>query len=256
LAKATTMISDWTNGLNIYWKQAGKDMENALSDPTIFKNAYGHWDLFYKGLTRLGFGFYEITDGLIQGISGLFQWLVGAFTSDTKLMEIGWKNFTEGLGNFIKGAADIVISIFEIIAGVFKGIFGEIIIWIKNIINQVIGWMNALINKVNTWDFTNPFTGKKVDINIKNIKPLKMATGGIINMPNKGVPITSGVVGGESGREGVLPLTNEQTMSELGKEIGKHIVLNIDLTTELDGRILNKRLEIIKQENNFSRNGG
>ena len=39
-------------------------------------------------------------------------------------------------------------------------------------------------------------------------------------MPNKGTMLGS-AIGGESGREGVLPLTDTQAMAELGKEIGK-----------------------------------
>ena len=45
-------------------------------------------------------------------------------------------------------------------------------------------------------------------------------------------------------------------MARLGKEIGKWITLNMNITNQIDGRVLNKRLETIKREDDFSTNGG
>lgn len=83
-----------------------------------------------------------------------------------------------------------------------------------------------------------------------------LAGGGIIDAPGRGVPLASNVIGGEAGAEAVLPLTNPNTMSMLGQEIGKWITLNLDITNTIDGRVLNNRLETIKNNDSFSRNGG
>lgn len=83
-----------------------------------------------------------------------------------------------------------------------------------------------------------------------------LAGGGIIDAPGRGVPLASNVIGGEAGAEAVLPLTNQDTMAKLGQEIGKWITLNFDITNTIDGRVLNNRLETIKNNNSFSRNGG
>jgi DNA repair exonuclease SbcCD ATPase subunit len=83
-----------------------------------------------------------------------------------------------------------------------------------------------------------------------------LAGGGIIDAPGRGVPLASNVIGGEAGAEAVLPLTNPETMTKLGQEIGKWITLNLDITNTIDGRVLNNRLETIKNNDNFSRNGG
>lgn len=92
---------------------------------------------------------------------------------------------------------------------------------------------------------------------ISNIwKGKKLATGGIVYNPGAGVPVGRNVVAGEAGAEGVLPLTNPETMATLGKEIGKWITLNMNITNQIDGRVLNKRLETIKREDDFSTNGG
>lgn len=93
---------------------------------------------------------------------------------------------------------------------------------------------------------------------LKNIWSGKkgLATGGIVYNPGAGVPIGRNAVAGEVAEEGVLPLTNPETMARLGKEIGKWITLNMNITNQIDGRVLNKRLETIRNEDDFSTNGG
>lgn len=89
------------------------------------------------------------------------------------------------------------------------------------------------INSVKT-NVVNPI--KNTYNSIKSIfKP--MATGGIVNLPNKGVPLGGAVVG-EAGREGVIPLTDPTAMAQLGKEIGQWVNLAIDNRMVVDGRVL------------------
>lgn len=80
--------------------------------------------------------------------------------------------------------------------------------------------------------------------------------GAIVNNPGKGVPIGGGNYAGEKGEEGIIPLTDPTAMSKLGMEIGKWINVNLDITNQIDGRVLNRRLEAIKNESNFTTNGG
>ena len=63
-------------------------------------------------------------------------------------------------------------------------------------------------------------------------------TGGIVNMPNRGVPIGGSAIAGERGREGVIPLTDPTAMSQLGQEIGQWVNLAIDNKMVVDGRVL------------------
>lgn len=77
----------------------------------------------------------------------------------------------------------------------------------------------------------------------------KLARGGIINQPGRGVPISA--FGGESGAEGVIPLTNTQQMELLGSTIGKYININLTNITELDGRQIARKVEQINNNNNF-----
>jgi len=80
--------------------------------------------------------------------------------------------------------------------------------------------------------------------------PPKLAVGGIINQPGRGVPIGS-AYGGERGMEGVIPLTDSQQMALLGEAIGKYINVNITNVTELDGRQIARKVDKIQQNNNF-----
>lgn len=80
--------------------------------------------------------------------------------------------------------------------------------------------------------------------------------GSIVNNPGKGVSIGGGNVAGERGREGIIPLTDPRAMSQLGQEIGRWVSVNLDITNQIDGRVLNRRLEKIKNESDFTTNGG
>lgn len=86
-------------------------------------------------------------------------------------------------------------------------------------------------------------------------KALGLAKGGIINLPGPGVSLAGGVVGGERGAEGVVPLTDSQQMEILGEAIGKYITINASITNTMNGRVISRELQKINNENDFARNG-
>ena len=157
-------------------------------------------------------------------------------------------NFINQLGpainNFVDGA---ILAITKLINFVISGI--------EYMVNTlIIDAINGLISAVNEIPLVDVPTLPRV--NIPRFQPILMAGGGIIDVPRKGVPLANNVIGGEAGSEGVLPLENPDTMARLGQEIGKWISINVDLTNTIDGRVLNRRLEEIKNDNHFARNGG
>jgi len=81
----------------------------------------------------------------------------------------------------------------------------------------------------------------------------KLATGGIINQPGRGVPLAS-AIGGERGAEGVIPLTDSQQMALLGEAIGKYITINANIVNTMNGRVISKELQKIQNENDFAYN--
>jgi hypothetical protein len=76
----------------------------------------------------------------------------------------------------------------------------------------------------------------------------RLAVGGVINNPGKGVPLG---IGGESGAEGVIPLTDSQQMELLGEAIGKYITVNLTNVTELDGRTIARKVQEVNNGTNF-----
>ena len=85
------------------------------------------------------------------------------------------------------------------------------------------------------------------------VKIPRLATGGIINMPGRGVPI-GGAIAGESGREGVIPLTDSQQMALLGEAIGKYININATVPVYVGNRQIAKEIKRINAEDDFAYN--
>lgn len=78
----------------------------------------------------------------------------------------------------------------------------------------------------------------------------KLASGGIINQPGRGVPIGQ-AIGGERSMEGVIPLTDSQMMSLLGKTIGEYITINANITNTMNGRVISRELQKIQNRDDF-----
>lgn len=81
----------------------------------------------------------------------------------------------------------------------------------------------------------------------------KLATGGIINLPNRGIPVGQ-AIGGEAGAEGVIPLTDSQAMETLGNAIGKYITINATVENKMNGKILSREIQKINNGSNFATN--
>lgn len=82
------------------------------------------------------------------------------------------------------------------------------------------------------------------------IRKIFNANGGVVNNPGKGVAINQ-IIAGEKGPEAILPLTDGTL-----QKIASMIPVQIELTNTIDGRVLSRRLETIRQNTAFSRNGG
>ena len=167
------------------------------------------------------------------------------------------KSAFEGLFGGIK---KIITGIIQIFKGDFKNGIMNVFGGLKDILlapfNALVSGINSLIRGVNRIRFDVPdwvpgFGGKKFGFNIPQIP--RLAVGGIVNMPGRGVPI-GGAIAGESGREGVIPLTDSQAMETLGATIGKYININLTNITKLDNRQIAKEQNKINAQNDFAFN--
>lgn len=102
--------------------------------------------------------------------------------------------------------------------------------------------------------FTKLFKNMNLSLFAKGFKIKGLATGGIVNNPGHGVPIGN-VITGESGREGVIPLTDPRAMSELGAEIGKWITINNAIDVNMDSRRINRILATSKNNELYNKGG-
>lgn len=150
-----------------------------------------------------------------------------------------FRGIVEKVWGLIKTIATTVGSV---IAGAFKGVINAVLGAIEGILNFPIKSINTLIGVIN----------KIPGINLTKLNTFslpRLAKGGIINQPGRGVAI-----GGESGPEGVIPLTDSQQMERLGEAIGRYITVNASIINTMNGRVISRELKTIQNENNFAFN--
>lgn len=116
---------------------------------------------------------------------------------------------------------------------------------IKRLINNVlpgVGAAGLAITRMLTQGFA------KGGIIYPNVP--RLASGGIINMPGKGVPLAS-AYGGERGAEGVIPLTDSQQMALMGEAIGRNVVINANIINQMNGRTISRELHKVSADSDF-----
>lgn len=197
------------------------------------------------------FGFFATDIGLFG--QGVFEFISGILASISLLV----KGVVDSIGAFING--DWQVGLYNIGVGVVNFTYG--------ILNSIIAILNTVIRRINK--FTSNIN-KAFDTNIGKIGeidklkyeatmdareyvPVEMATGGIINMPGRGVPL-GGAIGGEVSKEGVIPLTDSQAMEELGATIGRYITINATITNNMNGRVISRELKKINSNSDFATN--
>lgn len=242
-----------------------------------------NWDKVKEILGKVGSWIYDnivvpvinffkaMFDTIWSVIKLWFSYIKAIFTTIVNIIAnpfIIAKETIIGVFNNIKSAITNIISgIKKLFSGDLKGalndfknafsnVFGALWTIAKAPLNLIIGGINALIRGANKISFDVPkwvpgLGGKKFGFNIPQIP--KLAVGGIVNMPGRGVPI-SGTITGEAGREGVIPLTDSQAMETLGATIGKYININLTNITKLDNRQIAKEQKKINAQSDFAFN--
>ena len=240
-------------------------------DPTKVKEG---WGLMMEGIGEVVRGFigmslgWKLTllsfvDDLMIGIEKKFGLLGSIIVAPVRGVIGTLKSLFGGLKTSIGNIIDGIVKIFK---GDFSGIKDIAI----GVVNLIITALNTLISGINL--LASPIRlliigiGKVLgknwtldNIKIPSIKYVKAYTGAVldsgrlVNLPGRGVPI-GGALTGERGKEGVIPLTNQQAMEQLGQTIGKYITINASITNEMNGRVISKELRRISAENDFAFN--
>lgn len=250
-----------------YWEQikaflqGGIDWLKGKSDwvHKMFGDTLGNiYDLFTRTLQNL-LGVFDSFFKMLKGVfDGIIKFIKGVFTGNWKQAWEGIKDIFSSIWNGIKGIFKGVIKIIgdmtvtvakttgRIISSAFKAVVNGVMWAIETVLNSPIRAINGLISVINAVPGIN--LGHLSEFNLP-----RLAVGGIVNMPNRGTMI-GGAIAGESGREGVLPLTDQQAMSELGREIGRHVLVNLTNITTMNGRVIGRELKQVQSEQEFAFN--
>ena len=105
---------------------------------------------------------------------------------------------------------------------------------LSNAINKIKNSLNIVFNAI----------GGKV----------KMAKGGIVNNPGRGVPIGNNIIAGESGSEWIQPLDDPSSLQLIGESIGKYVTVNTSITNTMNGRVISRELQRVQNDSDFAYN--
>ena len=192
----------------------------------------------------------SIIKPIIDYISGQIQLKIVQFRAFIATI----KNIFNPLVTFFKGIIDKIWGFLKtigstagnVIAGAFKGVINAVLSTIETLLNSPINSINSMINKVN----------ELPGVHMKKLSTFKfprLAKGGIINQPGRGIMVGSAIAG-EHGAEGVIPLTDSQQMALLGEAIGKYITVNANITNTMNGRVISRELQKVQNESDFAFN--
>lgn len=205
-------------------------------------------NLFNKGMDKIHqlfqnlFGNGFISSMLEEGFVFPFKWGFERLKGYVLLL----RGVFEGFSLFMKGDwSGGIKSILKGIANFFIGVINSLIIGINGVISPI-RLLIVAAGKVmgKNWSFSN--------IKIPTLRYLK--TGGIVNMPGRGVPI-GGAIGGEAGQEGVIPLTDNQAMATLGEYIGKYVNIENVINNYMDSRKISRIMASSNNRSSLASNG-
>lgn len=218
---------------------------------------------FFKGVGDVAIALVDTLGTVFQGF---FEALVGIIKAP---FIIGYETVVgvfNGIKTTVKGVFDVISGLFtgdwkRVMNGfkdIFKGTFNSLWSIAKAPLNLIIEGINALIRGANKISFDVPdwvpgIGGQKWGFKIPTIPKLKV--GGIVNMPGRGVLSPYGnALRGESGAEGVIPLTDSQAMETLGQAIGKYINISATVPVYVGNRQIAREIKKINAKNDFAFN--
>lgn len=198
----------------------------------------GTW-IYDKVIKPVADFFKGLWDGIVNGVTKAVQKVKDIFNTVKTF-------FTNIITTIINLFKTIGTKVGDAISKAFKSVINTVLKAVENILNSPIRAINGLVGVIN----------KVPGVNLGYLPTFslpRLAVGGIVNMPGRGVPI-GGAITGEAGKEGVIPLTNSQAMQELGETIGRYITINANITNSMNGRVISRQLQQIMANQDFAYN--
>lgn len=231
----------------------------------FFKNVFtGNWKGAWENIKNIVF---IMLDALKQHFINMWNFIINIFSNIgntiKNVFNTAWNLIREGFAynwnlilSMMSKGGQIFNGIKDGISSIFRDIVNNLISGINWVIAQPFNRINSMLNTIKNFSvmgakpFENAWGWNPIPV--PKIQYLK--TGGIINYPNRGVGIGGMAIGGESGREGVIPLTDSQAMETLGQAIGKYITVNATINNSMNGRLISRILKQIQTEQDFAYN--
>jgi len=222
-----------------------------------FKKAFG---ISSPSKVMMEMGGY-LVEGLKNGLINIWDKLKSIFenlkTNIVNMFTKTWESIKavfSGVGSFFGNLVntiwnkfrDIGATVGNAIANAFKTAVNAVLSAAERIINSPIRSINSLIGVINNLP----------GVNLRYLNTMsfpRLATGGIVNYPNRGVGIGRALAG-ESGAEGVIPLTDSQAMETLGEAIGRYINLNATIPIYVGNRQIAREIKRIGAQQSYASN--
>lgn len=202
-------------------------------------------------------------DNVIQPVAKFFTGMWDGVKNGAKKAWDGIKSVFSGVATFFKNtfenAWNGVKNVFSKGGKIFDGIKDGIVTAFKTVVNAIIEGINKVVKL--PFEGLNGILNTLSGLSIAGIKPFgwltwrapipqlpKLAVGGIVNRPGRGVP----AIIGEAGAEAVLPLENNtEWMDILAEKIGGNVTIPI----YMDGKKIATYVVDIQKKKAFAMNG-
>lgn len=200
-----------------------------------------------KVITPIKNFFKNLIDGVVNGFTTGIEWIKNTFST-----MVNW------ISNYvISPIKKFFGDLWESLKGGPKSFANFVIDKIEWMINKIIDGLNWMIRQLNKVSFNVPdwvpgIGGKKFGFSISQVSQVslpRLAKGGIVNNPGKGVPL----IAGEMGKEVILPLDgpNTEWMDALANKMGGNITIPIYLS----GKKIAEHVIDVNNKKDFARGG-
>lgn len=241
----------------------------------------GNFELIKSGFKSVINGIAEGFSGLINIVKGIFQTIFGVisgvFGTLWELIKTGAVGAFNGIVNVFAKFGDFFYNIFSSAWKKVKNLFsqgGAIFTGIKDgIVNAFKAIVNGLITGINKiiatpFEKINGLLNKIRSIEILGVKPFKnlwdknplpvpkipkLARGGIVSNPGKGVMMGNYIAGEGRYPEAVIPL-DDATLDRLGLAFAKHTTINATIPVYAYNRQVDRQIRIIRANDDFASN--
>lgn len=198
----------------------------------LFTSAKGILDGFIEFIKGVFSGDWEQAwNGIVKIFSNLFSGIISTAKSVLKII--------------LNLVGSIVLAVGDTISGVFKAVVNAVLGAIETILNSPIRTVNRLISVINKVPGINLGT-------LPTFKLPRMAKGGVVNNPGKGVNMGS-YIAGERGAEAIVPLENSDFINSFANKVASQ--MGNDMNTELLIELNKNILELANKPNIFNVNG-